>query len=129
MDNNGLKVKYNVSKVEDGSIVHNCFVLRPDKDSAAIAALRAYADATDNRQLAGDILDWVGETENNPLTLEQLKSMEGQPVFGREEQYWFVVDYIDVVDEMSAVIHMTDGSEYDTEEGLPQLYAKMPREG
>lgn len=43
----GLKVKYNVFKVEDGGIVNNCFVLRPDKDPAAVDALRAYAASTD----------------------------------------------------------------------------------
>jgi len=39
----GLRVKYNVTKVSDGSVVNDCFVLRPDKDPAAVAVLRAYA--------------------------------------------------------------------------------------
>lgn len=55
----GLKIKYNVYKVSDGSIVHDCFVLRPGKDPAAQAALMAYADATDNAVLADDIRRWM----------------------------------------------------------------------
>lgn len=68
----GLKVKYNVTKVSDGSIVNNCFVLRPDKDSAAVVALRAYAATTENKALAADIVGWIGEEPNEPLTLEKL---------------------------------------------------------
>ncbi len=36
------------------------FVLRPDKDPAAVEALRAYAEATDNKTLSDDIYNWVG---------------------------------------------------------------------
>lgn len=57
---NGLKVKYNVYKTKDGALVNNCFVLRPDKDPAAVVALQAYAGATGNRELAHDLLAWVG---------------------------------------------------------------------
>lgn len=60
---NGLKLKYNVTKVKDGSPVYDCFVLRPDKDPAARAALRAYADATTNDELRNDIREWVDEIE------------------------------------------------------------------
>lgn len=56
----GLYGKYTVLKNEDGSLVTNCFVLRPEKDPAAVAALRAYAAATDNAELAADITNWVG---------------------------------------------------------------------
>lgn len=55
----GLKVKYNVYKVSDNSIVDECFVLRPDRGPAAKAALLAYADATDNVALADDIRRWM----------------------------------------------------------------------
>lgn len=58
-----LKVKYNVTKVEDGSVVTDCFVLRPQKDAAARAALRAYAAATGNKLLAADIRKWLRELE------------------------------------------------------------------
>lgn len=55
----GLKVKYNVFKISDGSAVEECFVLRPDRDPAAKVALLAYADATDNTALADDIRRWM----------------------------------------------------------------------
>jgi len=54
----GLKVKYIVRKASNGELVDDCFVLRPDKDQAAIAALNAYADATENQVLAADIRKW-----------------------------------------------------------------------
>lgn len=56
----GLYNKYAVFQNKDGSLVTNCFVLRPDKDLAAVAALRAYARATDDAKLAADIYKWVG---------------------------------------------------------------------
>ena len=81
-DNAGLHVKYDVRKVSDGSVVNNCFVLRPDRDPAAIAALRAYADATPNKTLAEDIYKWVGRApENKVLTLDQLRQMDGDRVW------------------------------------------------
>lgn len=65
--NDGLKVKYNVTKVEDGSVVNGCFVLRPDKDPAAIEALRAYAMATPNPFLAKDITEWITRLERDRI--------------------------------------------------------------
>jgi ParB family chromosome partitioning protein len=59
----GLHIKYDVFKVEDGSPVYNCFVLRPDKDPAARAALRAYAEATENQTLQSDIYEWLKQIE------------------------------------------------------------------
>ena len=55
----GLYVKYEVTKIEDGSTVNNSFVLLPDHDPAAIVALRAYAEATTNATLRCDILAWL----------------------------------------------------------------------
>lgn len=57
----GLKGKYLVFKADTGEQVVNCFVLRPDKDTAAVEALRAYAHATDNKTLSNDIYNWVGK--------------------------------------------------------------------
>lgn len=57
----GLYGKYTVYKNKDGSLVTDCFVLRPTKDPAAVAALRAYAATTDNAELAADIINWVGK--------------------------------------------------------------------
>lgn len=59
----GLKAKYLVFKADTGEKVENCFILRPDKDFAAVEALRAYASATDNETLAEDIYNWVGKDE------------------------------------------------------------------
>lgn len=64
----GLYGKYTVYKNKDGSLVTDCFILRPEKDPAAVAALRAYAAATDNAELAADIINWVGAEPNKPLT-------------------------------------------------------------
>lgn len=77
----GLKRKFLVFKSDTGEMIENCFVLRPDKDQAAVAALRAYAGATDNKTLANDIIDWVGEDRNEPLTLDELMTMDGEPVW------------------------------------------------
>lgn len=57
----GLKGKYLVFKADTGEQVSNCFVLRPDKDTGAVEALRAYANTTDNKTLAEDIYNWVGK--------------------------------------------------------------------
>ena len=59
----GLKDKYLVFKVDTGELVVNCFVLRPEKDIAAVEALRAYARTTDNKTLSNDIYNWVGDGE------------------------------------------------------------------
>jgi len=64
-DYEGLKIKYRVFKAEDNTPVENCFVLRPDKDPAAIMALEAYAIFTDNAQLSHDIMEWVNKIEGN----------------------------------------------------------------
>lgn len=60
----GLKAKYRVYKARNGEPVEDCFVLRPNKDPAARAALHAYADATDNQQLAEDIGLWLNGIGN-----------------------------------------------------------------
>ena len=95
----GLYGKYTVYKNKDGSLVTDCFILRPAKDPAAVAALRAYAATTDNAELAADIINWVGAEPNEPLTLEQLREMDGEPVYivfspdvdGEKLQFWALV--------------------------------------
>ena len=62
--NDGLKQKFIVIKADTGELVKNCFVLRPDRDPAAVTALRAYAEVTDNETLAGDIINWIGANKN-----------------------------------------------------------------
>jgi len=59
----GLYIKYDVFKVKDGTPVNNCFVLRPDKDRAARAALQAYAETTENEALRNDICEWLKRIE------------------------------------------------------------------
>ena len=67
----GLYGKYTVYKNKDGSLVTDCFILRPAKDPAAVAALRAYAATTDNAELAADIINWVGAEPNEWVSVEE----------------------------------------------------------
>lgn len=62
---NGLKTKYLVYKADTGERLDNCFILRPDKDRAAVFALRAYAESTDNGVLSEDIYNWVGKDDTS----------------------------------------------------------------
>ncbi|MFE4712620.1 MULTISPECIES: hypothetical protein [unclassified Paenibacillus] len=56
----GLYNKYQIINRETSQEAEGqYFVLNPAKDPAARAALMAYADATDNQQLAMDITFWV----------------------------------------------------------------------
>lgn len=79
----GLKIKYNVFKVEDGSEVNGCFVLRPDKDPAAVKALRAYALATENDKLAREINSWldlIETSDSNFEKSEEKEKLDKQPI-------------------------------------------------
>ena len=71
-DQKGLYDKYMVIKVVDGTVIENCFILRPDKDPAAVKALQAYAAATENKVLAADLFAWVGKPMQKPMTLDEL---------------------------------------------------------
>ena len=71
----GLYGKYTVYKNKDGSLVTDCFILRPAKDPAAVTALRAYAAATDDAELAVDIINWDGAEPIEPLELEESRDM------------------------------------------------------
>ena len=77
----GLKRKFVVFRADTGELIENCFVLRPDKDPAAVDALRTYAKSTDNETLSSDIINWVGEERNDPLTVDELLHMNGEPVW------------------------------------------------
>lgn len=57
----GLHQKYEVNK--DGEPVEDCFVLEPESDEAALAALKEYALETDNHFLAADLADWIAEID------------------------------------------------------------------
>lgn len=60
----GLYNKYKILKRATGQEAEGeFFVLKPGEDAAARAALRAYADATDNKELARDIRTWMNAIE------------------------------------------------------------------
>lgn len=64
----GLYNKYQIINRETGQEADgDYFVLKPAKDSAARAALMAYADATDNEQLAMEITFWVSSIEGTQV--------------------------------------------------------------
>ena len=76
----GLYGKYTVYKNKDGSLVTDCFILRPAKDPAAVAALRAYAAATDNAELSADIVNWVGAGPDEWVSVEERLPTDERPV-------------------------------------------------
>ena len=121
----GLYGKYTVYKNKDGSLVTDCFILRPAKDPAAVAALRAYAAATNNAELAADIINWVGA---EPLTLDELRQMDGEPVYivfspdisGEKPQFWVLVS----VDEWNDIyLANKEGWAFNYEEFLEDVEA------
>jgi hypothetical protein len=82
----GLYVKYDVTKVSSGEVVEDCFVLRPDRDPAAIVAVREYARVTKNPKLAADILSWIGDFQ--PLTLEEVHALEKETGLDKRPFTW-----------------------------------------
>lgn len=69
MNEKGLYAKYEIRKKDTGELVEGCFVLRPDRDIAALRALETYAETTENRELAFQINLWLdhGIKENKKL--------------------------------------------------------------
>lgn len=65
-DTKGLYGKYIITRSDGTPVNGRCFILRPDKDPAAVTALQAYAAATDDEQLRDDLYAWVGK----PLTID-----------------------------------------------------------
>ena len=59
----GLYAKYDVFKTGTNELVRDCFVLKPDTDPAALAALKAYIKVTPNPQLRKDLEEWVKKLE------------------------------------------------------------------
>lgn len=70
----GLERKYEVRRLDDGSVVDDAFVLRVSKDPAAWVAAWSYALVTRNEDLRRDMERWLG---NNTPTAESLGT-EGQ---------------------------------------------------
>src|SRR5437868_3370884 len=63
----GLFKKYTVRNNDTGADVADCFVLRPTRDTAARAAVAAYAQAVQatNAELAADLYTWLGTIYGN----------------------------------------------------------------
>lgn len=61
-EQDGLYGKYAV--FEDGEPVEGCFVLEPESDPAALAAMKTYAQATDDHELAEDLEAWIAAIED-----------------------------------------------------------------
>lgn len=67
--------KYTVCKNKDCPL----FYITPSEEPEAVAALRAYAATIDNADLDADLINWVRAEPNEPMTIEQLLNMDGQP--------------------------------------------------
>ena len=52
--------------------------------------------------------------------------MTREPVYDADDGYWYVIDYVNIVDELSTLIVMTDSTEFDSENGLPKFYRTKP---
>ncbi len=63
MSRKGLYQKYAVVKINGPNdfepMVDGCFVLRPEKDPAALSALTTYAGATNDKELSTALFEWV----------------------------------------------------------------------
>jgi hypothetical protein len=80
MSEKGLHVKYDEKKAGTDEVVSDCFVLRPDRDPAAVAALVMYASVTENTNLSKDIFKWLerfGIEEKLLYTRNFLKAVNG----------------------------------------------------
>lgn len=76
----GLYGKYIILKADTNKKIDgDAFVLRPDRDPAAIAALRAYARATNNKALADDIIAWIGENHEVASEAQSYREADGCP--------------------------------------------------
>ena len=67
------------------------------------------------------------EENPKPLTLDELREMEGEPVYNADNKTWYVVEDIDEIDELSTVISMTDTTEFDSEEGFRNFIGQSRR--
>jgi hypothetical protein len=63
MDEKGLYTKYKITYPDGKPVSGYCFVLKPEKDPAARAAMAAYAEHTDNWRLRRDINDYLAWLE------------------------------------------------------------------
>ena len=70
----GLYGKYIITKSDGTPVNGRCFILKPDKDPAAVTALQAYAAVTGDEQLRDDLYAWVGK----PLTIDAAPAVHGR---------------------------------------------------
>ena len=75
-DTKGLYTKYIITKADGTPVNDRCFILKPDKDPAAVAALHAYAAATDDEQLRNDLYAWIGKPLQNNNLISRNKLLE-----------------------------------------------------
>lgn len=59
----GLYNKFIVQRVDGKPINDFVFVLRPEKDKAALNALKEYAKSTKNKKLKSDLRKVIGDIE------------------------------------------------------------------
>lgn len=77
MDDPGLYGKYTVVNNETGEQVTDCFVLRPEHDRAARAALYVYGTRCGNVALRDDLHAWVLRLEGLGAWLGDDKEQAG----------------------------------------------------
>jgi hypothetical protein len=86
MENKGLYVKYEVRKKENGELVDGCFVLRPDKDPAAVYALVEYVRYTENLELKRDVANWLKAVKGKE-DVHYYEVGEGEYVIARSKEH------------------------------------------
>ena len=137
----GLYSKYKVTKADGTPLDGDCFVLRPDRDEAAIRALEAYADATNNENLAADIREWLQtprrprlteeaqEKEDHIIRLERMRSQKDQWANGKHA-HWLETpaDHAKDRDALDAAIKALTGKSRLTEEQVKRLRALIALE-
>lgn len=126
----GLKAKFLVFKADTGERVADCFVLRPAKDPAAVEALRAYANATDNETLAEDIYNWAGKgtpaQQWIPVT-ERLPEMKTDVLmYFRDDKNAKAGFLCDVDEDRSMWCAYTDGGFYTDCDYEPTHWMPLP---
>lgn len=93
--------------------------------------------ATDNAELSADIINWVGAEPNEPLTLDELLKMDGEPVYvvfrpdnsGDKPQFWALVSADKQHDEVYLLDSMGGAGSYDEIWANLEAIYRRPPEG
>jgi hypothetical protein len=105
----GLYLKYQVRHADGSALSPGpVFVLRPDRDNAAWAALKTYAKLTENAQLASDLLDWLAEHPLEPETqtcpvCEETMTKTALLCDGHWELSWWCENECDLTGKMEPI--------------------------